>query len=264
MPVHSGEYLRLGPLQTRIKTHRRYSEHVDDVEAAVMAQLWLQPRESLLDVGCGTGSFLARLRDSGHSGPLSGLDSSPAASLACAEIRGVRAVVGDAVQLPFPNAEFDAVTARHMLYHVSDVPAALRETSRVLRAGGRFVAVVNHADVTPRIASVVREQAARHGATPSVSPNAEVNSASLPAQMAEVFGPVDVVAHDNSLVFDTPEPVVAFGQALMNFYGVGDDSPEQEAVAAGIEQAVRAWFARNSGPWRDPKGYVVCTARRRD
>ncbi|MEW1659169.1 hypothetical protein [Streptomyces sp. NPDC093707] len=69
MSIFSGEYLRLGPLQTRIETHRRYSERVDEVEAAVLAELRLAAAESLLDVGCGTGSFLSRLRESGISVP---------------------------------------------------------------------------------------------------------------------------------------------------------------------------------------------------
>ncbi|MGG2463764.1 class I SAM-dependent methyltransferase [Streptomyces sp. RGM 3693] len=262
MAIFSGEYLRLGPLQTRIETHRRYSEHTDDVEAAVLAQLRLGRAESLLDVGCGTGSFLSRLRESGHTGQLSGLDSSPAATEVCLALPDVRAVTGDAIALPFPDGEFDAVTARHMLYHVSDVPRALQEAGRVLRTGGRFVAVVNHADVTPRIASVVREQAALHGLAPMASPNADVNSTGLPAQLSDVFSEVSTVVHDNHLVFDSPEPVIAFGQALMNFYGVGDDSPHREAVAAGIGDEVRRWFASNSIPWRDPKGYVVCTGSR--
>ncbi|MEW1659168.1 class I SAM-dependent methyltransferase [Streptomyces sp. NPDC093707] len=195
-------------------------------------------------------------------GALSGLDSSPAATEACAAVRGVRAVTGDAIALPFPDDGFDAVTARHMLYHVSDVPQALKEASRVLRPGGRVVAVVNHADVTPRIASVVQEQAAARGLAPMASPNATVNSGSLPDQLADVFDEVRTVVYDNYLLFDSSEPVIAFGEALMNFYGVGDDSSHREAVAAGINDEVRRWFASNQGPWRDPKGYVVCTGRR--
>lgn len=262
MAVAFGEYLRLDPLTTRIETHRRHSAHPDDVEAAALRQLDLQPSESLLDIGCGTGSFLRRLSGSGHSGPLTGLDSSPAAARACAEIRGVRAVTGDAVRLPFRDGEFDAVTARHMLYHVPDVTQALAEARRVLRTGGRFVALVNHPDCTPRIASVVQEVAAGHGVVSPPPPNRNVNSDTLPGRMTEVFGTVDTVVYDNALVFDSAEPVVAFGRALMNFYGVADDSPHRSSVAAGIDREVRRWFGTNPGPWRDPKGYVVCTARR--
>ncbi|WP_441248020.1 class I SAM-dependent methyltransferase [Kitasatospora sp. McL0602] len=275
MAVALDEYLRLDPLQTRIDTHRRHSQHPDDVEQAAIAQLRLRAGESLLDIGSGTGSFLARLRAEGHQGTLIGLDSSPAAALACAQLPEVGTVVADAVQLPFHDGRFDAVTARHMLYHVSDVPAALREARRVLRPGGRLVAVVNHPDPVPRVGAVVREQAERHGVAVPVSVDSGVHSGTLPAQLARVFGEqpgrpsrpaspeVVIVSHDNALVFDAPEPVIAFGQALMSSYGVDSAFPERAAIAAGIDQQVRAWFAANSGPWRDPKGYVVCTAVRR-
>ena len=50
---------------------------------------------------------------------------------------------GDAAALPFSDAAFDVVTARHMLYHVPDVAAVLAEFRRVLKPGGRFLAVTN-------------------------------------------------------------------------------------------------------------------------
>lgn len=73
------EYANLGPLQTRIETHLLYSERPEDVEQAVLDAFPREPGDALLDVGSGTGSFLARLRSHGHQGRLVGLDTSPAA-----------------------------------------------------------------------------------------------------------------------------------------------------------------------------------------
>jgi SAM-dependent methyltransferase len=61
--------------------------------------------------------------------------------LQCA--RGIDARVGDARRLPFEDGEFDAVLAAWMLYHVPDLDRALAEIARVLRPGGRLVAVTN-------------------------------------------------------------------------------------------------------------------------
>lgn len=43
----------------------------------------------------------------------------------------------DALKLPFPDGEFDAVTISFGIRNVVDVPAALREMRRILRPGGR-------------------------------------------------------------------------------------------------------------------------------
>ncbi len=119
------------------------SEQPEDVERAVLDAIALDPADSLLDVGCGTGSFLARLRREGHHGRLVGLDTSPAAIEALLKLGSVEAVRADAAALPFSDDEFSVVTARHMLYHVSDPMAALRESQRVLVPGGWFAATVN-------------------------------------------------------------------------------------------------------------------------
>lgn len=47
-------------------------------------------------------------------------------------------VHGDALQLPFKNEAFDAVTISFGLRNVADPPAALREFARVTRPGGRL------------------------------------------------------------------------------------------------------------------------------
>ena len=60
--------------------------------------------------------------------------------------RGVDAELGDVQALPFPDASFDCAVAAWMLYHVPDVDRALGELARVLRPGGRLVAVTNYLD----------------------------------------------------------------------------------------------------------------------
>lgn len=52
----------------------------------------------------------------------------------------------DATALPFPDGGFDSVIANHMLYHLDDPTAALREFARVLRPGGQLFAAVNGSD----------------------------------------------------------------------------------------------------------------------
>jgi SAM-dependent methyltransferase len=47
-------------------------------------------------------------------------------------------------RLPFADAQFDVVFARAVLHHTSDLPAACREFLRVLKPGGRLLAVREH------------------------------------------------------------------------------------------------------------------------
>ncbi|MBW8770936.1 MAG: methyltransferase domain-containing protein [Gemmatimonadetes bacterium] len=109
----------------------------------------LAPGESVLDVGCGTGSLaLAAKRRVGDTGTVDGVDASPD-MIALATRKATRAGaavtfrVGTAERLPYPDASFDAVMATLMLHHL---PAPLRrdfarEALRVLRPGGRILAV---------------------------------------------------------------------------------------------------------------------------
>ena len=61
----------------------------------------------------------------------------------------IRWVNGDAQQLPFPDASFDAVTISFGLRNVPDPQRALREFARVTRPGGRVV-VCEFANPTAR------------------------------------------------------------------------------------------------------------------
>ena len=49
----------------------------------------------------------------------------------------------DAQHLPFDDGTFNAVLANHMLYHVPDLPRAVRELARVLATGGVLLAATN-------------------------------------------------------------------------------------------------------------------------
>ncbi len=91
----------------------------------------------VLDAGCGTGGNLAAL---GALGRGIGVDLAPEALAGCRR-RGVLAVRGSVLRLPFREASFDLVTSYDVIYHawVTDDRAAVVEMSRVLRPGGQLL-----------------------------------------------------------------------------------------------------------------------------
>ena len=102
------------------------------------------PGETILDVGCGPGFYVADIRERvGEDGAVAGVDQS-ASMLARSSRRvdGARNVTfheADAIALPFDSGTFDAVVCVQVLEYVDDVSAALSELRRVLRPGGRAV-----------------------------------------------------------------------------------------------------------------------------
>ena len=88
----------------------------------------------VLDVGCGRGYFLKRLRKAGWG--CAGIDI-PSSPIPDSEV-GMDCRSGDASSLPWPDRSFDLVVINHVLEHVADPWLACREAARVLRHGGIF------------------------------------------------------------------------------------------------------------------------------
>ena len=105
------------------------------------------PTARILEVGCGTGAVLRRLARHGEfKGTAIGVDHcrqfiEAASILSLTEnTTGQLAFqVGDAHQLIFPTATFDAVIAHTLMSHVTSPEAVLREMARVVRPGGMVV-----------------------------------------------------------------------------------------------------------------------------
>lgn len=108
----------------------------------------------VLDVGCGNGDFLIELRKSGFDGELMGLDISPGIQKPGIkqnekEKLGIKFMVGDAEQLPFEDNTFDAIIAKHMLYHLPTPQKGADEIYRCLKKGGLVIITLNSTRNTP-------------------------------------------------------------------------------------------------------------------
>lgn len=99
----------------------------------------------LLDVGCGNGQFLAQMRDLGWE--ILGVEPDREAARIAKEQLGNHVITGTLEEASLPEKSFDAITLYHVMEHVHDPVALLRECNRVLKPGGKLVVV------TPNIGS---------------------------------------------------------------------------------------------------------------
>ncbi len=109
----------------------------------------LEPGQSVLDIGCGTGSLaIAAKRRVGPAGSVNGIDASPEmiararkkAGKAGVEVTFTHGVVEG---LPYSDGTFDAVLSTLMLHHLPRAARAqcAHEIRRVLKPGGRVLTV---------------------------------------------------------------------------------------------------------------------------
>ena len=91
---------------------------------------------STLDVGCGDGALLAELARRGFGGRLAGMEISEAAAAIARDGTPGGAEIGlfDGSRLPLADGAFELGILSHVLEHVPDPAALLRETARVCRA----------------------------------------------------------------------------------------------------------------------------------
>lgn len=91
----------------------------------------------LLDIACGPGHLAAAAARQGAAAQ--GVDfADTMLAQARAKYPALTFSEGDAENLPFPEASFDAIACNFGILHFEDADAALAEAHRVLREGGRY------------------------------------------------------------------------------------------------------------------------------
>lgn len=105
----------------------------------------IEPDSHILDIGCGTGTLVVKLKRQYASAQVIGLDPDPKA-LRRARIKAARATVsvqldeGFADQLPYKKESFDRIFSSFMFHHLNEQEREnmLREVLRVLKPAGLF------------------------------------------------------------------------------------------------------------------------------
>lgn len=117
----------------------------DRARREIIARANIQSGHRILDIGCGTGTLVVKLKRQYPSAQVVGLDPDPKA-LRRARIKAARARVsvelnqGFADQLPYKEGSFDRIFSSFMFHHLNEHEREkmLREVLRVLSPAGLF------------------------------------------------------------------------------------------------------------------------------
>ena len=111
-----------------------------------LARMPVEPGNTVLDLGCGSGYAGRALREAKDADRAYGLDAAPKMARNAREYTddsNVGYVVGDFGSLPFGDDSVDHVWSMEAFYYAADPRETLREVCRVLRPGGTFYCAVN-------------------------------------------------------------------------------------------------------------------------
>ncbi len=224
-------------LKARSILHTRYGR--GDWFEWLATNIPLPAGGTIADVGCGAGSFWTnaprnvpsdlKLRLFDISEGM--VDAARASITAMHRWHDVEVCVADAVALPLADASVNTTIAIHMLYHLIDPAAGVKEMARITCRGG-VVAVVLNPPGTMRELSALARTPIAGPPDPRIEPLSSEQGLAL---MQSEFAGVDVVRYDDELHVTDPVDLLGYLGSLP----IADKPGAMQALAAAVEDAFR-------------------------
>jgi SAM-dependent methyltransferase len=201
------------------------------------------------DVGCGNGFDLRRIVPQRRCLHAIGIDLSAGMLRSLDDLRqsgGLSLVQADAQHLPLLDETADVAMAMHMLYHVPDIPAAVRELRRITKRDGTVLASTNSsahlAEIDDLLSAAISSQLGRPvQAMPALSFTTQTGTAVLGRE----FSSVTLHTHEVPLSIPSAQPVIAYVASIrepcLAWIGEPLDFDEMlDDIAVRVEQIIQA------------------------
>ena len=192
---------------------------------------------TVLEVAIGTGYPIAdHLQKAGHE--VHGVDISPDLVRRCREINpAIHAEVGDAENLAYPDATFDATYCFHSSWYFPDLPRAIGEMVRVTKPGGVVLIDIQNAANAQVDAAYQRRL---HRIRPGLLPRAELHARNLAKVVLRRGSP-----NWHAVNFEVPtDPALvlrSFGERGVDDVTIlGRDEADQTLHKVGADQPLEA------------------------
>jgi len=249
-------------LRSRVSIYA-YAETAGDPRWRTSVIPW-DGTQVVADVGCGNGFDLRQIVPQGRCRHAIGVDLSAGMLRSLEDLRravGLSLVQADAQLLPLPDQSVDVAMAMHMLYHVPDIPAAIRELRRITRRDGTVLVSTNSsahlAEINDLLEAAVASQLGHPGWTmPPLSFTTQTGAVTLSREFSSV------TLHTRDVPLSMPEarpvttylaslrePILAWTGEPLDFDAVLDD------IAMKVEQAIQT---RGSFRATSQMGVFIC------
>jgi len=207
-----------------------------DLPSRVLGLAALHGDETVADIGCGNGTYLAELARRRHAGPVLGVDlSSGMLRAARGRAPEARLISGDAAALPLRDDASSLTLAMHMLYHVPEPGEAARELRRITHPAGQVLVVLNGEDHLRELRDLIA--AALRDITNEEPPLRErLLLEDGEELLASEFA--SVTRHDftGELLIPHPQPVEDYVRSMTTT----QDLPDPGAFAAAVSRSIPA------------------------
>jgi len=238
--LRTNQYRDATNLNARIALHERFSTNPYGWQRWIFDHLALRPDSRVLELGCGPGLlWVENLHRIPAACQITLTDFSPgmiaeAQRNLSRSRHNFRFEVVDAQSIPYEAGSFDVVIANHMLYHVPDREAALSESQRVLRPGGRFYASTIGRDHLREIPELV------HRFDPSIVFHTGELTRGFGlengrAQLARWFSQITLYRYEDALVITEAGPLVAYIMSGLNSASTALSDDKLAAFARFVE-----------------------------